>query len=441
MSERWARAMLSVYRWAGAATYPFVGGYVVWRTSRGMGDRVRRRERYGRAGRPRPEGPLIWVHAAGAGETTAVAALVEHLLALGVNVVLTTHSASSAEVARERLGDRVIHQYVPLDMKPALSRFLDHWQPDLAVFAESEIWPMTILELRARRIPQVLVSGRMSDRAFASWKKRPWIAEALFENFAMVVARSEKDAERFLTLGARPVTVGGNLKTDIAPLPVDELELRRIQNEIGPRERWLAIGTREGEELVTGEVHKLLRNRHPDILTIIMPRDPARGDALETQLTALGLNVSRRSRHDEITAKTDILLGDTNCEAGLYLRLADIVFMGNSLNNGSGENPLDAALLKSAVLSGQDIEYFRDIYQPLIDSGGVRLVRDRDMLAGAVNFLLRNEKARRDIAAAGSAAVESMRGALARTLRNLEPYVHPLVVKARLEGGGARRHG
>lgn len=440
MSEGWARAVLSTYRWAGAVSYPFVGGYVAWRAGRGMEDRSRRRERYGRAALARPEGPLIWVHAAGEGETVAVAALVEHFLSLGVGVVLTTATMPSAEVCRERFGGRVIHQYVPLDLKPAMGRFLEHWSPDLAVFAESEIWPMTILELRARRIPQVLVSGRMSDRAYASWKKRAYIAEALFENFAMVVAQSQKDAERFLALGARPVVVGGNLRTDTAPLPVDELELKRVRDEIGDRERWAAVATRAGEETMAGEVHRLLRNRHPDILTIVVPRDPRRGDALETELTAAGLNVSRRSRRDRITSKTHVLLGDTSCETGLYLRLSDIVFLGNSLAaDGGGENPLDAVMLGSAVLVGQNIEYFRDIYQPLIDRGGVRLVRGRDMLAGAVNFLLGNGKACRDIAAAGGAAVEAMRGALPATVRSLEPFVHPLVVKARLEGDGARR--
>ena len=139
----------------------------------------------------RPDGPLIWVHAASVGETIAVVPLIERILDYGINVVLTTGTVTSAQVAEERLGDRIIHQYVPLDLKPAVSRFLDHWQPDLAIIAESEIWPMTILELGARRVPQVLVNGRLSDRSFASWKKRAFIAEALFENLAHVVAQSE----------------------------------------------------------------------------------------------------------------------------------------------------------------------------------------------------------------------------------------------------------
>ncbi|WP_292647554.1 glycosyltransferase N-terminal domain-containing protein, partial [Mesorhizobium sp.] len=212
MSGRWARAMLSAYRFAGAVAYPLVGPYVAWRTSRGKEDRYRRRERYGVAGRPRPDGPMIWIHAASVGETIAVVPLVESILDYGVNIVLTTGTVTSAQVADERLGDRIIHQYVPLDLKPAVSRFLDHWQPDLAIIAESEIWPMTILELGARRVPQVLVNGRLSDRSFKSWKKRANIAEALFENLAHVVAQSDVDGERFLALGARPVTVSGNLK-------------------------------------------------------------------------------------------------------------------------------------------------------------------------------------------------------------------------------------
>ena len=151
--------------------------------------------------------------------------LIERILDYGINVVLTTGTVTSAQVADERLGDRIIHQYVPLDLKPAVSHFLDHWQPDLAIIAESEIWPMTILELGARRVPQVLVNGRLSDRSFASWKKRAFIAEALFENLAHVVAQSDIDGERFAALGARPVTVSGNLKVDTNPPPADERAL------------------------------------------------------------------------------------------------------------------------------------------------------------------------------------------------------------------------
>ncbi|MGB6118263.1 MAG: lipid IV(A) 3-deoxy-D-manno-octulosonic acid transferase [Mesorhizobium sp.] len=439
MSERWARAILTGYRWAGAAAYPLVGGYVAWRTSKGKEERGRGRERYGMASVPRPAGPLIWVHAASVGETLAVAPLIERIVSLGIHIVLTTGTVTSAEVVRSRFGDRVIHQYVPLDLKPAIDRFLNHWQPDLAIMAESEIWPTTILELGTRRVPQVLVNGRMSDRSFASWQKRTYLAEALFENFAHVIAQSDEDGARFSALGARRVSVSGNLKGDTEPLPVDQATLDKLLRQVGNRATWAAISTHDGEEAIASDVHKLLRGRHPSTLSIIVPRHPERADALVQELTEKGFKVARRSKGEKIATDTDILLGDTIGEMGLYLRLTDIAFVGRSLTGEGGQNPLEPALLDTAVLSGRNVQNFRESYQRLVEAGGARFVRDREMLAGAVSFLLSNPDRRNEMMTSGRAAVEGMRGALNATLVALEPYVQPLIVKARLEQSGNRR--
>jgi 3-deoxy-D-manno-octulosonic-acid transferase len=438
MSARRARAILSLYRFAGAGLYPLIGPYVAWRASKGKEDRTRSRERYGYASKARPNGPLIWVHAASIGETIAVVPLVERILDFGVNIVLTTGTVTSAKVAEERLGDRIIHQYVPLDLKPAVSRFLNHWEPDLAIIAESEIWPMTILELGARRVPQVLVNGRLSDRSFASWKKRAAIAEALFENLAHVIAQSEVDGERFRALGARPVTVSGNLKVDTPPPPVDERALAALRRQIGARPTWAAVSTHEGEEQIAAEVHITLRHRHPGLLTVIVPRHPDRAEALAAQFETMDIVVARRSQGHRITPDTDVLLGDTVGEMGLYLRLTEIAFVGRSLTSEGGQNPLEPAMLETAVLAGRNVQNFREAYQKLLDSGGAKLVRDRNMLAGAVNYLLSNEAARHEMMSAGAATVEEMRGALSRTLKALEPFIQPLIVKARLKGANGK---
>jgi 3-deoxy-D-manno-octulosonic-acid transferase len=439
MSEAWARAAMTVYRLAGAAAYPLIGPYVAWRAAKGKEDPTRRRERYGFTERARPPGPLIWIHAASVGETSAVSPLVERLTGYGIHVVLTTGTTTSARLVDERLGDRVIHQYVPLDLKPAVSRFLEHWEPDLAVFAESELWPMTILELGARRVPQVLVNARLSDRSFSSWSKRLWLAEALFENLSLVVAQSEEDGSRFSRLGARPVQVSGNLKADTPPPPVDAESLAALRRQIGSRPTWAAISTHEGEELLAAEIHGILSSRHSGLLSIIVPRHPGRADALEAQFRALGLDVARRSRHDPLTPATDILLGDTIGEMGLYLRLTEIAFVGRSLTAKGGQNPLEPAMLSTAVLSGHEVHNFRDSYDRLIRAGGARLVRDKDMLAGAVHFLLKNADTRRAMMSAGVGAVDALRGSLERTMRAMEPFVQPLIVKAGIETAQLRK--
>ncbi|MCY0093940.1 lipid IV(A) 3-deoxy-D-manno-octulosonic acid transferase [Hoeflea ulvae] len=431
MSRGWARAALIGYRWFGAGLYPLLGPYLAIRAAKGKEERGRRKERYGLSDIDRPAGPLVWFHAASVGETTAVVPLIREVRRRGISVVLTTGTVTSAGVARERLGDTVIHQYVPLDLKPAVSRFLNHWMPDLAIIAESEIWPMTILELGVRRTPQVLVNGRLSDRSFARWSKRPSLADALFENLSHVIAQSDLDAERFLALGARPVSVSGNLKVDTTAPPWDADELARLQAQIGDRPTWAAISTYEGEDEIAAAVHRALKPRHKQ-LSILVPRHPDRADAVEAMLVARGLTVVRRSSGDAIDASTDVFLGDTIGEMGLYLNLTKVVFVGKSLKGGGGQNPLEPAMLGCSVLAGENVDNFRESYAKLITNGGARFVRDGEMLAKSVHFLLSNPQARQAMAEGGEKTLRDMRGALKATIRALEPYINPLTVKARL---------
>ena len=435
MSERWARALLTTYRWAGAAAYPLIGGYIAWRAAKGKEESARRHERYGQSPLTRPPGPLVWVHAASVGETLAVVPLVTHIKSLGINVVMTTGTVTSARIVADRLAGMAMHQYVPLDLKPAVDRFLNHWSPDLAIMAESEIWPMTILELGAKRVPQVLVNGRLSDRSFGSWRKHPHIAEALFENLAHVVAQSELDGERFHRLGARPVTVSGNLKVDMEIPPVDEEALEAILAEIGSRKRWAAVSTHDGEEKIAASVHNLAKKRNSNVLTIVVPRHPHRARTIESELKSAGLKVARRSRGDTVRPDTDILLGDTIGDMGLYLRLTEIAFVGRSLGGDGGQNPLEPAVLGTAVLSGENVRNFRESYRRLVANGGARLVTDGDSLAGAVTFLLNDDRLRNKMIDSGRETVADMRGALSRTLEALELYIQPLVVKAKLKPG------
>jgi len=431
MSSLTARLTLEAYRLAGMIAYPMVSPYLALRAAKGKEDRARRDERFGFASANRPQGPLIWFHAASVGETSAVIPLIREIRRRGIHVVLTTGTITSAGLAATRLGDEAIHQYVPLDLKPAISRFLSYWQPDCAIMAESEIWPMTIMELGRQDIPQILVNARMSDRSFARWSRRPALAGALFENLALVVAQSEIDAERFRDLGARQVLQSGNLKVDTDAPPYDSAVLARYRKQLGDRKTWAAVSTFEGEESAAATVHRALKE-HNHQLTIIVPRHPERCDDIEAMLVAQGLTVARRTRDDALTPDVDIFLGDTIGEMGLYLRLTEVAFVGRSLFAEGGQNPLEPAMLGCAILSGGQVQNFRDAYQALARSGSARMVRDTEMLAKGVHYLLTNDTARRAMIDAGFATVHDMRGALAATIKGLEPYINPLTVKARL---------
>jgi 3-deoxy-D-manno-octulosonic-acid transferase len=432
MSRGLARAALTGYRIAGILLYPLASPYLTYRSFKGKEDRRRRSERLGHASEPRPRGPLVWAHSASVGETLALIPLLRELRRRDIHILLTTGTVTSAELVKTRLGDQVIHQYVPIDLKFPMKRFISYWKPDACITAESEIWPTTVMELSRRRIPQIRVNARISDRSFQRWRSHEKIAEALFGQMSLVVAQSDLDAERFRDLGAWPVLVSGNLKGDTDPPPCDMAALERYQHQIGSRKTWAAISTFEGEEKAASGIHKALKPRDGQ-LTIIVPRHPDRADAIEEMLKAQGLVVARRSRNDTITAETDIFLGDSMGEMGLYLRLTEVAFVGRSLTAEGGQNPLEPAMLGCAVLSGSNVQNFRDAYANLARKGAARIVRDVEMLAKAVHYLLGNDLARRKMIDAGEEAITEMRGALSITIKALEPYINPLTVSARLQ--------
>ena len=421
----------ATYRLGGIVGYPLLRPILHHRARRGKEERTRLGERFGRTGVERPDGPLVWVHAASVGETLAVTSLIKNIHDFGIAIVLTTGTVTSARLAEERFGNTVIHQYVPLDVLPAVTRFLDHWRPDLAINVETEIWPVTIAELAKRRIAQIIVNGRISDRSFDRWMKRRDLARTLFSRFSLVMAQTELDAERFSDLGALRACVAGNLKVDRSAPPVDDAVLQQVMGAIGERPVWAAISTFDGEEKNAADVHVALKEKYPDLLTVIVPRHPDRCDVLAGLFAAKGLSVKRRSLGEVPDAATDIFLGDTIGDMGLYLRLTEIAFVGRSMTARGGQNPLEPAMLGTAILTGPHVDNFRDTYRQLRQAGAVRIVEGPEALLQSVDLLLGDASARKHMISAGHACVRDMRGALARTMKGLERYLAPLILEAR----------
>jgi 3-deoxy-D-manno-octulosonic-acid transferase len=414
---------LRLYGLATAAFGPFSGVLLGRRQRRGKEDPMRRPERLGIAGKPRPQGRLCWLHGASVGEAVTLLPLAERLAAEGFVILMTTGTVTSAALMATRLPAGAIHQFVPLDVPTFVRRFLRHWQPDLVVFLESEIWPTMVLETKAAGVKLALVNGRMSPRSFGRWRRAPRTIRTLLGCFDLIAAQSEDDGARFNALGAPRVSVSGNLKFD-APAPsADEARLEQLRGAIGSRPLWLAAATHEGEEALAGDVHARMETRFPELLTVIVPRHPERGAAIAAELRSKGLDVVLRSEGAIPAAGIGIYVADTVGEMGLFYRLARIVFVGKSLVGHGGQNPIEPAKLGAAVLHGPFVQNFLGAYGALDSMGGAIVVRSSEELASAIARLLADPGDVARVAAGGAKAVASLTGALDRTITALEPLM------------------
>ena len=426
-------ATLATYRRLSALAAPFAAPLIARRLKRGKEDPERLGERRGVAGMERPAGPLIWIHGASVGEVLAAAGLIERLRALNVRILLTSGTVTSAEIVARRFPPDVIHQYVPFDSPRFVSAFLDHWKPGLALFIESDIWPNLILSSAERRIPMVIINGRMSPRSFPRWQKLRGTISALLECFDLCLAQSDRDAERFAALGCPNVVTSGNLKLDVEALPADVRELERLKEATQRRQIFVAASTHPGEDEIILDAHRRLASRLPQLLSVIVPRHPERGPAIAQMLTDAGMQVALRSRDELPGGGSDIYVADTLGELGLFYRIAPVVFMGGSLVPHGGQNPIEGIRLGAAILHGPHVFNFSDIYESLDQAGGAVRAETGENFVKTLGHLLVNPIARQRTVEAAEGVVNRLGGALDKTLGALEPYL----LQLRLEGGSA----
>ncbi|NVN85140.1 MAG: 3-deoxy-D-manno-octulosonic acid transferase [Rhodopseudomonas sp.] len=424
---------LRAYQRLSAAAAPLASVLIGRRLKYGKEDPARVNERRGISNTARPPGPLVWIHGASVGEVLAAAALIERLRALKIQILLTSGTVTSAAVVAKRFPADIIHQFVPYDSPRFVARFLDHWRPSLALFIESDLWPNLILASAARRLPMVLINGRMSQRSFPRWRRAAATIGALLGRFDICMAQSGVDAERFVALGSRNVITTGNLKMDVEPPPADPAKLERLMAVTRGRPVIVAASTHPGEEEMLLQAHQTLSGIFPSLLTVIVPRHPHRGESVACMIAAAGLQVALRSRDELPTAATAIYVADTMGELGLFYRLAPIVFMGGSLVEHGGQNPIEAIKLGAAVVHGPHVSNFTEVYKALDGAGGAYQAADADALVKRLGKLLADPAARQISIDAATRVVDRLGGALDRTLAVLEPYL----LQLRIEMGAA----
>ena len=411
---------LTLYRGATALLGLAVPSILRNRARRGKEDPARLGERQGRASVPRPQGPLIWLHGASVGETVSLLPVVERLLRerADVTVLVTSGTTTSAELLARRLPPRALHQYIPVDTPAAARRFLDHWKPDLAVFVESELWPNLLLGAKARGTRLALVSARMTQGSAKGWTRQRGAARAVLGVFDLILPQDVRTGVRLKELGGL-IDGYANLKLVGEALPADMAELARLKAAAGDRLIVTAASTHPGEDaLIVDAVEKT--GRYP--LLVIVPRHPARGPRLATELRTHNRIIALRSAGEPITPETDLYIADTLGELGLFFRLGDIAVMGGSfLPDIGGHNPLEAARLDRPVVHGEHYANWIDVYGMLGD-GGVSCADEAGLVA-ALDNLLADPSARQRVGRAARHAADQAGGVLDRLWAQLEPLL------------------
>lgn len=344
---------------------------------------ARWREKLGKNLAPRPDGPLIWLHAVGLGEVMSLRGLILRMAAAdpALSFLVTSTTAASAQVFAANLPPRTHHQFLPIDAPRYRRGFLDHFRPDLAIWTEQDIWPGLVSDAARRGIPQAVIAARMNAASHAAHHKARSVYRDLYRAMALVTAQDQATADHLSALGAPAVRVTGSLKPACPPLTHDPDALARLQSAVKGRRIWATAPSHSEDETLALAANDMLRAAAPDTLLIIAPRDPARSDTIAATLPA---PVKRRSRNALPDQSDPVWLCDTFGDLGLVYRLADTVLIGGTNGAIEGHNPWEAATLDTAILHGPRTGNFASDFSLLDHAGAARRITDAATLATAL---------------------------------------------------------
>lgn len=345
--------------------------------------------------------PLIHIHGVSVGEMLAAVPMIDSILdGTNARVLLTYWTKTSEVIAKDKFGanPRIALDRLPLDLPWNHAAFFKKHDIAASLFIDSEIWPGWLMAMKQRGISAVIVNGRMSPKSFGNWSRVTWLSRFLLNHFRRIDTQSEADTQRFRSLGAaHAATMPVNLKYLRAPLTADADALSALRTAIGDRPVVFYSCTHDGDEDMAFGVHKRLRDHHPNLLTLIVPRHPHRVVELVRDTETAGLTVARRSEDRAALDGVDILYGDTIGEMGLYYMLATLVVIGKSFNpdHPGGQNPIEGAQLGCPLLCGPYMTNFPGVMDDFKDADAMREVTDAAALETALRDLLTNPETAR----------------------------------------------
>ena len=342
---------------------PFI---IIYRILKKKEDTLRFKEKFCLFTKKRVEGKLIWFHGASVGELQSVVPLVQKLEKNNEikNILITTNTLSSSIVIKKLNFKKVIHQFFPIDTNYHSKKFLNYWKPSVAFFIDSEIWPNTIINLEKNKIPIIVLNGRITKKTFKRWNYFSKFSNFVFNKINLCLSSSKISLKYFRKLGIKNLKYLGNLKFSQSEKE-NIIKFNNLNKILKHRKIWCASSTHYNEELFCGQTHKKLKKKHKNILTIIIPRHVDRLEEIKSELSKLNLNISTYKSKKKIDDKIDIYIIDAYGKTKSVYTFCKNIFLGGSIINHGGQNPLEATRYGCNILHGPNVENFKEIYNYL----------------------------------------------------------------------------
>tara|TARA_B110000037_G_scaffold180133_1_gene206650 strand:+ start:136 stop:1383 length:1248 start_codon:yes stop_codon:yes gene_type:complete len=356
-------------------------------------DPKRFKEKFCSFSKKKIKGQLIWFHGASVGEILSVIPLIEKLEKKGEikQILITSNTLSSSKILSNLKLKKVIHQFFPIDTNYHTQKFLKYWKPSTAIFIDSEVWPNMIYNIKKNNISLALINARITNKSFRKWKIFSKFARNIFQNFDICLSSSLKSRKYLKLLGVKKIKYIGNLKFTQTEKDTSELN-KNLKQFFLTKKIWCASSTHQSEERICLEVHKKLKLKYKNLLTIIIPRHIHRTKEILSEIKKLDLEVHLHDSKNKINDKTDIYLVNSFGQTQSFFKICKIIFLGGSIIKHGGQNPLEPVRYGCKILHGPNIWNFDEIYTLLKKYKITSKINNSKNLFSKVNKMLNKKK-------------------------------------------------
>ena len=362
---------------------------IIFRIYKGKEDKIRFREKFSIPSKKRSKGKLIWFHGASVGEILSIIPLIENYEKdkLINQILVTSSTLSSSKVLKKFKFKKTVHQFYPIDHFFFTKRFLEYWKPNLAIFIDSEIWPNMFKKLEGKKISLILLNARITKKTFLRWLSLKNVSQKVFKKISIAYPQNLETKYFLRKLKVKKIKTIGNLKF----AEQDNEIMNKLNFRFKSKKIWVASSTHSDEEIFCGKTHIELKKKIKNLLTILIPRHIHRVQEIKSELENLRLNVTNHSSNTKNLKNIDIYIVDTFGETKQFHKVGTSVFIGGSIINRGGQNPLEAARYGARILHGPNVDNFKDVYKSLSNLKISKKITTPRELASSIIFK-RNKK-------------------------------------------------